>query len=79
MGRNIDIENKIGDFNEIRKQAEIIFRNQNNLTPNSHLSAAGYTFENNAFHLPENIGINETDILLYYNNYKLETMHRVQY
>ena len=71
LGRNIDIENKIGDFNEIRKQAEIIFRNQNNLTPDSHLSAAGYTFKNNAFHLPENIGINDTDILLYYNNYEI--------
>ena len=71
LGRNIDIEKKIGDFNEIRKQAEIIFRNQNNLTPDSHLSAAGYTFENNTFHLPKNIGINDTDILLYYNNYEI--------
>ena len=71
LGRNIDIEEKIGNFNEIRKQAEIIFRDQNNLTPDSRLSAAGYTFENNKFHLPKNIGIDDTDILLYYNNYEI--------
>ena len=71
LGRTIDIEKKIGSFNELRRRAEIIFRNQNNLTPDSHLSASGYTFENNRFHLPKNIGINDTDILLYYNNYEI--------
>ena len=64
LGRIIDIEKKIGDFNELSRRAEIIFRKQNNLAPDSHLSAAGYTFENNKFHLPKNIGINDTDILL---------------
>ena len=71
LGRSIDIEKKIGDFNELRKQAEIIFREQNNLAPDIQISATGYTFKNNIFHLPENIGINDTDILLYYNNYEI--------
>ena len=71
LGRIIDIEKKIGDFNELSRRAEIIFRKQNNLAPDSHLSATGYTFENNKFHLPKNIGINDTDILLYYNNYEI--------
>ena len=71
LGRIIDIEKKIGDFNELSRRAEIIFRKQNDLAPDSHLSVTGYTFENNKFHLPKNIGINDTDILLYYNNYEI--------
>ena len=71
LGRTIDIEDKIGDFSELRHQAEIIFRNQNQLAPDTRLSAAGFTFKNDKFHLPENIGSNETHILLHYNNYEI--------
>ena len=71
LGRTIDIEDKIGDFSELRKQAEIIFRNQNQLAPDASLSATGFTFKNDQFHLPENIGSNDTHILLHYNNYEI--------
>ncbi len=71
LGRSIDIEQKIGDFGKLRKQAEIIFRNQNKISSDSRLSAAGYTFKNNKFHLPENIGRNDTHVLLHYNNYEI--------
>jgi len=71
LGRTIDIEDKIGDFSELRKQAEIIFRNQNQLAPDARLSATGFTFKNDQFHLPENIGSNDTHILLHYNNYEI--------
>ena len=67
----LDIEDKIGDFSELRKQAEIIFRNQNQLAPDARLSATGFTFKNDQFHLPENIGSNDTHILLHYNNYEI--------
>ena len=71
LGRSIDIEKKIGDLAKLRDQAEIIFRNQNQLAPDARLSATGYTFKNNRFHLPENIGSNDTHILLHYNNYEI--------
>ena len=71
LGRTIDIKDKIGDFSELRQQAEIIFRNQNQLTPDARLSASGFTFKNDEFHLPENIGSNDTHILLHYNNYEI--------
>ena len=71
LGRTIAIEDKIGDLSKLRKQGETIFRNQNQLTPDTRLSAAGYTFKNDRFHLPENIGSNDTHILLHYNNYEI--------
>jgi len=71
LGRNIDIEDKIGDFSKLRQEAEIIFRNQNQIPPDARLSATGFTFKNDKFHLPENIGSNDTHILLHYNNYEI--------
>ena len=71
LGRTIDLEKKIGDFGKLREQAEIIFRNQNKISSRSRLSSAGYTFRNNQFHLPENIGRDETHILLLYNSYEI--------
>ena len=58
-------------FQSYAKQAEIIFRNQNQLAPDARLSATGFTFKNDEFHLPENIGSNDTHILLHYNNYEI--------
>jgi len=71
LGRTINIEDKIGDFSELHQRAEIIFRNQHQLTPDTRLSASGFTFKDDEFHLPENIGSNDTHILLHYNNYEI--------
>jgi hypothetical protein len=70
-GAEIDPISRITDITAFKTAAEAIFREKMNLTPTSDLSEAGYTFENNQYELPKNMGFSYDGVLLFYNNYEI--------
>ncbi|TRO67499.1 DUF3298 and DUF4163 domain-containing protein [Christiangramia sabulilitoris] len=47
------------------------FREKQGIPLDENINSTGLLFENDEFHLPENIGINESQITLYYNAYDI--------
>lgn len=53
--------------------AEAIFRRSVGLSKEDDLGEAGYFFDNDAFHLPHEIGLTEDGRILYYNTYEIRS------
>ena len=51
--------------------AEKEFRKQENISAASNINSSGFMFENDKFHLPENIGFTDSHIVLHYNQYEI--------
>lgn len=51
--------------------AERDFRTKHNIPLDENINSTGMFFENNEFHLPENIGITRDHIILHYNAYEI--------
>ena len=61
----------IKDINKFALIAEKIFRKQENIPLDKNINSTGFMFENDQFHLPENIGFTENEIILIYNQYEV--------
>lgn len=59
------------DFEGFKKIAEQEFRNISNLSATASINKNGNLFKNNQFSLPQNIIINQNEIILYYNKYEI--------
>jgi hypothetical protein len=53
------------------KAAESEFRRARNVPPSQTLGEAGFTFENDAFALPQNFAVTDKGISLHYNPYEV--------
>lgn len=51
--------------------AEKEFRKQQNIPAEDNINSTGFSFENDVFELPENIGFSENSIILIYNSYEI--------
>ena len=58
------------DRNAFRAFAEKKFRNKYKIPKNESINATGLLFENNTFHLPQNIFYTDKGLLLFYNPYE---------
>lgn len=50
---------------------EDIFRKEQNIPAEENINSTGFWFENDTFHLPENIGFEEEKVILIYNSYEI--------
>lgn len=57
-----------GDF---KSYVENIFRKKHNIPAGEPINSTGYFFEDDRFHLPQNIGILENKVILRYNAYEV--------
>lgn len=60
-----------GKYDELKKLAEGKFRKMKLLTLDANLALSGYTFENNNFKLPQQMGFSESGLVLFYNHYEI--------
>lgn len=47
------------------------FRKKQNIPANSNINSTGMFFENDVFHLPQNIGFTKDSVILHYNAYEI--------
>lgn len=47
------------------------FRREHNIPTEENINSTGFWFENDAFHLPANIGFTEEQVILVYNSYEI--------
>lgn len=50
---------------------EVLFRKENNISPDESINSTGFWFENDKFFLPDAIGFTETSLLIIYNQYEI--------
>ncbi len=70
-GKEISLKSMVTNRESLMQVAEAAFRKEKGLGPDQDLTQAGFSFENNKFQLPDNIGINENGVVLYYNDYEV--------
>lgn len=63
--------NLFNNIKSITKIAEEKIREQYQIPKGQNINATGFWFKDDRFHLPENIGFTETDIILLYNAYEI--------
>lgn len=56
---------------EFQEYAEEVFRIKNEIPEGESINSTGYFFENDSFHLPQNIGFLKNKIILRYNAYEV--------
>jgi len=56
---------------EFKQYAEKLFREKNEIPENESINSTGFFFEDDQFHLPQNIGILNNKIILRYNAYEV--------
>ena len=56
---------------DIKKFVEKKFRKAHNIPEKDPINSTGFWFENEAFHLPANIGFTEDQLILIYNSYEI--------
>lgn len=59
------------ELNQILEEGEKIFRSKYDIPTGSSLADAGFEFDNNRFHLPEQAGLTETSVVLIFNPYEV--------
>ena len=56
---------------EFKDHVEEIFRREQNISQEENINSTGFWFENDTFHLPENVGFEEDTVILIYNSYEV--------
>lgn len=69
-GEVIENEDLFTDLPQVLKIAENHFKKQQNISAES-LNEKGFWFEDDTFHLPENLGVVGENLVLYYNPYEI--------
>lgn len=57
--------------NDFTQYAEKLFREKNQIPLDSNINSTGFFFEDDTFHLPNNIGFTEDKVILHYNAYEV--------
>lgn len=70
-GQLIGIEDIFNDLNTFKKIAEKKFRIQEGIPVTAGINSTGFMFENEVFELPENVGFQDEEIVLIYNQYEI--------
>lgn len=70
-GKQLQKEALFSDLKGFTKLAEREFRIQQQMPAKANINETGYWFENDRFHLPENIFYTDKGILLLYNQYEI--------
>lgn len=70
-GKVLEHQELFNDMEAFRKFAEAQFRKQKNIPQTGNINATGFMFEDDAFHLPENIGYTPEGLRLIYNPYEV--------
>ncbi len=70
-GQELPLSTLIDNRSKLMEEAELAFRKKTGLSAQEDLGAAGYSFEDNEFQLPENIGFSKRGMILYYNDYEI--------
>ncbi len=73
MGRAAELESEelFSDLEAFRQVAEAAFRKAHDIPGGKEINSTGFMFEENQFHLPEQIGFTPEGLLLYYNTYEV--------
>lgn len=69
-GKTIFCDQIFKNEKEFKAFAEKEFRNKYKIPEKANINATGLMFENDKFHLPQNIFYTEEGLLLYYNSYE---------
>jgi hypothetical protein len=70
-GKTILIKNIFKDLEAFKAFAEKRFRTKYNIPMDQPINATGLMFENDIFHLPQNIFYTDKGLLLFYNSYEV--------
>lgn len=72
-GRSISPENYIINREKILIIAEEEFRDQKNISKDVKWEDTEFFFEDNQFHLPDNLGFTEKGMVIYFNSYEISS------
>lgn len=70
-GKELGTEDLFSDFEGFKAYVENKFRKDHEIPANENINSTGFMFNNDVFHLPQNIGFSEQGILLIYNPYDI--------
>lgn len=70
-GKKLPVTELFTNLKPLEEMAEKMIRQQYQIPPDQNINATGFWFEDDRFHLPENIGFTENEILLVYNQYEI--------
>lgn len=59
------------DVEGLTRYSEKEFRERYQIPQDRSINSSGFWFESDEFHLPENIGFTETELILHYNQYEI--------
>lgn len=72
-GKPIKNKDLFKDYSAFMEYAERVFRSKYEILQNESINSTGFFFDNDTFALPENIGITNTEVILYYNAYEISS------
>lgn len=67
----VKLEDICSDIPELEKRAEVYFRKAYGIAPGADLSAEGFWFQDNKFHLNRNFSFSGEEILFVFNQYEI--------
>lgn len=70
-GELLDQNSLFVDVEGLIRYSEKIFREQYQVPQERSINSSGFWFDDDQFHLPENIGFTETELILHYNQYEI--------
>ena len=70
-GELIEREELFTNFPKVLEIAEQYFRKEQNIPSSGSVNEKGFWFENDKFQLPQNVGVSEKFLILYYNPYEI--------
>ncbi|MDO4228341.1 MAG: DUF3298 domain-containing protein [Capnocytophaga sp.] len=59
------------DLSKVLQVAENQFKKEQNINPSESLNEKGFWFDDDKFHLPQNVGFSDKYLILYYNPYEI--------
>jgi len=71
LGEELDPIDLFEDSEGFLRLAEQSFRKQHGIAKKANINSTGFMFENDSFHLPDNIGFEEEGLNLHYNQYEV--------
>ncbi len=70
-GELIHQDSLFNDVEGLIRYSENEFRERYQVPQDRSINSSGFWFENDQFHLPENIGFTDTELILHYNQYEI--------
>ena len=72
-GKNLTLHDLFSDVEKLKLFAEQKFRKDFHIPESQPINATGYMFEDDVFHLPENIFFTDEGLLFHYNIYEISS------